>query len=87
MKALPTTTNQPSSSTKQKAPGDKPNWVKQVEWFCVFTVLFIGYLYTSGPVKTASQGYFRMGLLTVGVVGYVAMQVLNWRRTRNAGSS
>ena len=78
--------NEPSSSSSQKASEDKPKWMGQVEWFCVFTILFTGYLWYTSPIKTAAQFYFRLGLFTVGVAGYLMIQVLKRGRARDAAS-
>jgi hypothetical protein len=78
--------NKPSSSSSQKAPGDKSKWMGHVEWFCVFSVLFTGYLWYTSPVKTAAQFYFRLSLLTLGVAGYLVIQVLKWGNSRDAAS-
>jgi hypothetical protein len=86
MTTSPTRPSEPSASSQQKAPGDKRKWVGNVEWLCVFTVLFTGYLWYSSPVKTSAQLYFRLSLLTVGVLGYVLIQLLKWARTRDATS-
>ena len=85
MKTSPARENEPSFSTKQKVQ-DKPKWMGQLEWLCGFTILFTGYLWYSSPVKTTAQFYFRLTLLTAGVVGYVLIQLLKWSRTRNATS-
>ena len=86
MKTSSTNPNELSSSVRLKAPGNKPKWVANVEWFCVFTIVFTGYLWFTSPVKTAAQSYFRLSLFTVGVVGYVLIQLLKWGRTRKAAS-
>jgi len=75
---------QPSSSNTQKVDGDKPKWVGHIEWLCVFSVLFTGYLWYTSPIKTPPQFYFRISLLTVGVVGYLVIQVLKRRSSRDA---
>ena len=79
--------NEQSSSSREKAPVDKSKWVGHIEWFCVFTVLFTGYLWYTSPVKTAAQFYFRLSLLTVGIIGYLVIQVLKRGRSRDAASS
>jgi hypothetical protein len=84
MKASLSRTKEPSSSNRQKVDGDKPKWVGHIEWMCVFSVLFTGYLWYTSPVKTTPQFYFRISLLTVGVVGYVVIQVLKRGRSRDA---
>ena len=86
MNTSPAGSSELSSSMKQKAPGDKPKWMANVEWFCLFTILFSGYLWFTSPLKTAAQFYFRLSLLAFGVVGYVLMQVWKWGRTRDAAS-
>lgn len=75
---------EPASFNKQKVDGDKPKWVGHIEWVCVFSVLFTGYLWFTSPVKTTPQFYFRLSLLTVGVVGYLVIQVLKRRSSRDA---
>ena len=84
MKASLSNPKEPSSSNSQKVVGDKSKWVGHIEWFCIFSVLFSGYLWYTSPVKTPPQFYFRLSLLTVGVVGYVAIQALKWSRSRGA---
>lgn len=84
MKASLSTPKEPSSSSGQKATGDKSKWVGHIEWLCVFAVLFNGYLWYSSPVKTTPQFYFRLSLLTFGVVGYLVIQLLKWGRSRDA---
>lgn len=84
MKASLSRPNEPASSNRQKADGDKSKWIGHIEWACGFAVLFSGYLWYTSPVKTAPQFYFRLSLLTVGVVGYLVIQALKWRRSRDA---
>ncbi|MFN2510113.1 MAG: hypothetical protein ABR568_01570 [Pyrinomonadaceae bacterium] len=84
MKAPLSSPNEPSSSNRQKVDGDKPKWVGHIEWFCVFTVLFTGYLWYTSPIKTTPQFYFRLSLLIVGVVGYLVIQVLKRRSSHDA---
>ena len=84
MNTSPARSSELSSSVKQKAPADRPKWVGNVEWFCLFTILFSGYLWFNSPVKTSAQFYFRLILLIVGAVGYVLIQVLKWTRTHDA---
>ena len=78
--------NEHSSASKEKAPEDKSKLMGHLEWFCVFTVLFSGYLWFTSPVKTAAQFYFRLSLLTIGLVGYLLIQALKRSRSRDAAS-
>jgi hypothetical protein len=84
MKASLSNPKEPSSSNSQKVVGDKSKWVRHVEWFCVFAALFAAYLWFTSPVKTAPQFYFRLSLLTVGVVGYLVIKLLRLGRSRDA---
>lgn len=84
MKASLLKPKEPSSSSTEKPPGDKSKWVGHMEWVCVFSVLFTGYLWYTSPVKTTPQFYFRLGLLIVGVVGYLVIQLLKRGRSRDA---
>ena len=86
MKTSPAKPNEQSLSSKEKADADKRKWVGHVEWLCGFTILFTGYLWYSSPVKTSAQFYYRLTLLTVGVVGYVLIQLWKWGRTHDAAS-
>ena len=86
MNTSPARANETSSSGGQKAPGDKPKWVGHVEWLCAFTVLFTGYLWYSRPLKTDAQFYFRFGLITAAIVGYLVIQVWKWSKSRDAAS-
>lgn len=86
MNTSPAKTNEPSSSSRQKVPVDKSKWMGHAEWFCAFTTFFAGYLWYTSPVKTAAQFYFRLSLVTVGVVGYLLIQMLKWSRSRDAAS-
>lgn len=84
MKASLSNPKEPSSSNSQKVVGDKSKWVGHVEWLCVFSVLFAGYLWFTSPVKTTSQFYFRLSLLTFGVVGYLIIKLFRLGRSRDA---
>ena len=75
---------EPPSFNRQKVDKDKPKWVGHIEWVCVFSVLFTGYLWFTSPVKTTPQFYFRLSLLIAGVVGYLVIQVLKRRSSHDA---
>lgn len=77
----------PDLSAEQIKSGGKSKWLGHIEWFCLFSALFAGYLWYSSPIKTTAQFYFRLGLLTAGGIGYLGIQVLKWYRMRNASST
>ena len=87
MKPSPARANEQSSSSRQKDSADKSKWMGHLEWACVFTVLFTGYLWFTSPVKTAAQFYFRLSLVTVGVIGYLVIQILKRGGSHDAPSS
>jgi hypothetical protein len=74
--------NESTSNPEHESLEDKPKWMSHIEWFCMFTVLFSGYLWFSIPVMTAAQSYFRIGLITVGVMGYLLIQILKYGKSK-----
>ena len=64
----------------EKKPRVTPQWINTVEQLCIVMICFTAYLFLFKRTTILAAVIFRVSVLLIGTIGYIAIQIAKRRK-------